>query len=94
MEDIVKCPICNEENKHQIWTERGIGTVEEYYFCENCGYFMEMAYSPVHDGIELLRGRKVLRQLLLLFRFRKKIAWPKVRQISFLSKGRYLYDRT
>ena len=73
MEDVMKCPICNEENKHQIWTERGIGTVEEYYFCENCGYFMEMAYSPIHEGIELLRGRKVFRQLLLLFRFRKKL---------------------
>lgn len=69
----MKCHICGAENKHQIWKEYGIGTVEEYYFCEKCGYFMEMAYSLIHEGIELFRDRKVLGQLLLLFRFRKKL---------------------
>ena len=83
IESVMKCPICNQENSHQMWVEQGIGTVEEYYYCDQCGYFMEMAYSPVHEGIELFRGRQIFRQLLLLLRFRKKLRGLKLDRSHF-----------
>lgn len=40
------CPVCGTENQRTVYTEAGIGVVEEHYFCPCCGYSEEMAYSP------------------------------------------------
>lgn len=72
----MKCPICDTENVRQYWSE-SFGVVEDYYFCERCGYFHEMAYSPYHEGIELIYRPieilpKFFRQVItLLIHFRK-----------------------
>lgn len=83
MEDIKKCYICGSENKHQVWCESGIGTVEEYYYCEQCGYFMEMSYSPIHEGIDLLPIKKLPKKLLLLFVNRRKLNGLKISRPHF-----------
>lgn len=41
---------------------------EDYYLCKRCGYFSEMQYSAVHEGIELRRNLGVFRQILLLMK--------------------------
>lgn len=40
-----KCPVCGIENTRAYITEGSIGVVEDYYYCDNCGYFDVMAYS-------------------------------------------------
>ena len=52
MEDKMKCPICGKENK-RIYHSEDIGLVEDYYSCDNCGYNLEMCYSPIHEWIDL-----------------------------------------
>ena len=52
MEGKMKCPICGKENK-RIYDSEDIGLVEDYYSCDNCGYNLEMCYSPIHEWIEL-----------------------------------------
>lgn len=41
-----KCPVCGESNERVVFSEAGIGTVEEYYNCDQCGYAEAMSYSP------------------------------------------------
>ena len=55
MDEIMSCPICGTENKRAYSTEC-MGIVENHYFCSNCGYFDEMAYSPRYTGICLPDG--------------------------------------
>lgn len=57
MTDIMKCPICGHENERTYYTEE-IGLAEEYYDCENCGYFIHMCYSSPVVGIITLCGTK------------------------------------
>jgi len=83
MEERMKCHICGNENRHLIWTELGIGVVEEYYACDYCGYFMEMAYCPIHDGIQILSPKKWLRQAVLLWKNRKKLHGLKIGRSHF-----------
>ena len=52
MEGKMKCPICGKENK-RIYYSEDIGLVEDYYSCDNCGYNLEMCYSPIHEWIDL-----------------------------------------
>lgn len=67
------CPVCGESNTREYWVE-SVGTVEDYYFCERCGYFHEMAYSPYHEGIMLLRTPiRIVRQIAVLIKNRKKL---------------------
>lgn len=42
------CPVCGKQNERQTFYENGIGTVEVHYFCSDCGYAEEMAYSPCY----------------------------------------------
>ncbi len=67
------CHICGQVNTRRHCTEYGIGTVEEYYFCEKCGYFSEMAYSPVHEGVTVFKFPACIRQLFVLIRNAKKL---------------------
>lgn len=78
MEDVMNCPVCNAVNKHYIQKEWGIGTVEEFYRCCNCGYFSEMAYSPTHEGIELFPFKKLLHQLIVLLKAHKRLRGLKI----------------
>lgn len=42
---IMKCDICNHKTLHrEYWYEEGI-TVEDYGYCDKCGYGYSMAYS-------------------------------------------------
>ena len=52
MEGKMKCLICGKENRH-IYYNESLGRVEEYYSCDNCGYNLEMCYSPIHEWIDL-----------------------------------------
>ena len=52
MENTEKCPVCNTENNHTYYCDEG-GLTEDYYTCENCGYFRQMAYSPIEEGIKI-----------------------------------------
>ena len=73
MELIQNCHICGKPNIRKHWSEYCIGTVEDYYYCDRCGYFYEMAYSPYHEGIELMHSpTKLIRQFLILIKNRKK----------------------
>lgn len=68
MERQMKCPICGTENTRLYWTEC-VGVVEDYYSCDRCGYFHEMAYSPYHEGIELMNNpKKLFQQIITLLR--------------------------
>ncbi len=55
MEKMMPCPICGNSNK-RIWHAESVGVVEDHYICTNCGYFREMAYSPVLEGIAVPEG--------------------------------------
>lgn len=72
MEKPMNCPICGAVNIREYLTE-DVGLVEEYYYCKNCGYFSEMAYSPVHEGITPFLSTKFFSQLRILWKNRKKI---------------------
>lgn len=52
MEKIEKCSVCNTENIRTYYSDEG-GLTEDYYTCENCGYFRQMAYSPTEEGIKI-----------------------------------------
>ncbi len=68
MKEIMKCSICNAENTRQYWTEE-FGIVEDYYYCNFCGYFHEMAYSPCNEGIELMSNfKKFIKQIIILLK--------------------------
>lgn len=83
MEERMKCHICGNDNLRWVWTEQGIGVVEEYYACNYCGYFSEMAYCPVHEGIEILKPKNWLRQFRLLWENRKKLHGLKISRSHF-----------
>lgn len=73
MESIQNCHICGKPNIRKHWSEYGIGTVEDYYFCDECGYFYEMAYSPYYEGIELMHSpSKLIKQFFILIKNIKK----------------------
>lgn len=44
------CSVCGTENDYFSYHE-DVGLVEEHYYCENCGFFVEMAYSPSICGM-------------------------------------------
>lgn len=50
------CPICGKANERTYYTDC-IGLVEDYYNCDDCGYFSHMAYSPVFEGISVPKGK-------------------------------------
>ena len=66
METQTPCPVCGHVNTRKHWSEHCVGTVEEYYYCEKCGYFSEMAYSPVHEGVRPLKFPSCIRQIFVL----------------------------
>ena len=66
------CPICGTNNKREVYTEDGIGVVEEHYFCDYCGYAEEMAYSPGFSTIVKGKGRTYWRRLKVRLKNRKK----------------------
>ena len=51
------CLICGKENTRTYYTEEGIGIVEEYYYCPECGYFRQMAYNPMLEGMTDPEGK-------------------------------------
>ena len=50
-QEISKCPVCGKDNQYTAYSEWGIGTVEQHYYCDRCTYFVYQVYSPVYDGI-------------------------------------------
>ena len=48
------CPICDSENyKYECYKEDVWGAwivVEQHGHCQDCGYWIEQAYSPVYEG--------------------------------------------
>ncbi len=40
-----------EKKVPYLWYSEDVGLVEEHYYCENCGFFIEMAYSPPIIGM-------------------------------------------
>lgn len=50
MQKKMACPVCGKENTRTYHTEC-VGLVEDYYYCPECGYFDQMAYSPRYTGI-------------------------------------------
>lgn len=71
MEKKVKCHICGKENIRKYWIEN-VGVVEDYYFCDRCGYFWEMAYGPVFEGIFILKFPHCFKQFFILIKSIKK----------------------
>lgn len=57
----VPCSVCGTENDYFSFAE-DIGTVEKHYFCENCGFFVEMAYSPELRGVVITNNKNMLEQ--------------------------------
>jgi len=55
------CSVCGAENDYFSFAE-DIGTVEKHYFCENCGFFVEMAYSPELRGMVVTNNKNMLKQ--------------------------------
>lgn len=51
MKQTEKCLVCGQENIRTYYTEDGVGLVEDYYYCSHCGYFYQMAYSPLTEGV-------------------------------------------
>lgn len=66
------CPICGTSNKRDIYTEEGIGVVEEHYFCPECGYSDQMCYSPGFSTIVKGKGRTYWRRLNIRLKNWKK----------------------
>lgn len=50
--NFVECDICGKQNEYVFYSE-DIGVVERHYFCDNCGFFVEQAYSSVLKGVAL-----------------------------------------
>lgn len=50
------CLICGKENTRTYYTG-DFGLEEEYYYCSECGYFRQMAYSPMTEGITDVEGK-------------------------------------
>lgn len=50
--NLVECDVCGKQNEYVSYSE-DIGVVERHYFCNNCGFFVEQAYSSVLKGIAL-----------------------------------------
>ena len=73
MEKPMNCPICGTVNIRKYQFESGIGNVEDFYHCKDCGYFFEMAYSPVHEGITPFLSTRIFSQLRILWKNRKKL---------------------
>lgn len=55
MEKLEKCPVCDKENV-RIYHTDCVGLVEDHYHCPKCGYFREMTYSPITEGVAIPEG--------------------------------------
>lgn len=55
MTEEYNCPVCGHTNIREYYAE-DVGLVEEYYHCDNCGYFSEMFYGPTSEGIDIITG--------------------------------------
>lgn len=62
METIKNCPVCGKSNKYVYHSEE-VGLVEEYYSCSNCGYFVQMTYSPTDEGVIIPAGKRGIEKL-------------------------------
>ena len=51
MKRVKPCLVCGQENPYTEYYEDGWGVVEEHYFCNNCTYFIEMAYCEPIEGV-------------------------------------------
>lgn len=81
MERNMECPICGQINKEQYETMDFWGeqiTCEDYYTCPNCGYWMDMCYSDVYEGIDIYS----IKQLKPLLKNYKKAKQFKIRKHS------------
>ena len=59
--NLVECDVCGKQNEYICYSE-DIGIVERHYFCDNCGFFVEQAYSSVLKGISLGDEKMQLRR--------------------------------
>lgn len=51
------CPICNSKKYVYTHYREEWGLVEQYGYCDRCGYVMQQAYSPVETGFYPIRKR-------------------------------------
>jgi C4-type Zn-finger protein len=61
MNSKVKCAVCGTENDYFSFSE-DVGTVEKHYFCENCGFLVEMVYSSELRGMAITNDKNMLQQ--------------------------------
>lgn len=61
MSSKANCAVCGAENDYLSFSE-DVGTIEKHYFCENCGFFVEMAYSPELRGMVVTNNENMLSQ--------------------------------
>lgn len=62
MKATMTCPVCGADNERVYYDDSSLGTVEDFYHCDQCGYFYEMSYSPYHDGIDAGIGKVFFRR--------------------------------
>lgn len=55
------CNVCGTENDYFSFSE-WVGVVEKHYFCKNCGFFVEMSYSPELRGMCITNNEDMLEQ--------------------------------
>lgn len=48
--ELKPCPICGKQNNYEAYYEE-CGLVEEHYYCNQCGYFIDSAYGQESEGI-------------------------------------------
>lgn len=56
-----ECPVCKSKTfEYVCYCDYGwIGIYEEHGYCNNCGYVIEQAYSPVYEAFwDVKRGFK------------------------------------
>lgn len=55
------CSVCETENDYFSFSE-DVGTVEKHYFCNNCGFFVEMAHSSEMRGMCVTNDEDMIEQ--------------------------------
>ena len=85
------CLICGKENTRTYYTGDS-GLEEEYYYCPECGYFRQMAYSPMTEGITDVEG-KTFEEALRTRTFEPDAPnfTPRISGIMHIENGTYNY---
>lgn len=52
-----RCPVCNSAKYAYTHYREEWGLVEQYGYCDRCGFTLQQAYSPVKTGFYPIRRR-------------------------------------